>query len=246
MKRNTGCGCGSSKNMPAKSHDKCPEPQACDMATTRANNCFVVDTMAGGTEETVVLTDAVLQVLVEADIDLPTPAREIKQIRKNVSLNQCKVLPSTLDPNIVKVFITGVVHKNIQFVDSCSGVVRDFSVDVPFSCLQQLTVTTAPTDDFSVKNSVNERRIMAADGHGADRCTFGSISFEIFNEPIRCKLLAAIVNELDILKHFDSYGRFSRITEKMEVILVVKLSQLQQTGAGIQEALREKFKNFQG
>lgn len=230
MKRNTGCGCND--------HTGCPHQPASDKAHTKTVDCFNRSFSPAGDLQRVpvfdiptVLAEVELQANVEADIKLPTPAREIKWIRKNVSLKQCKAIRSQTDPDFVKVFVTGVVHKNIQYVESSSGFIKDFSTDVHFSCNQQVRVFNNVNEFLSRKASIDERRFIDDKGHGADRCTTGSHTFEFFNEPIECKLLFAEVNELDLLKDFDKFSRFNRITEKMEVVLVFKLLQTQQFDA---------------
>ena len=111
------------------------------------------------------LADFELEVDVEADIDLPTPAREIKSVRKNVTLKQCRAVPSSQSPKIVKVFITGVLHKNIQFIEECSGFVRDHSVDVVFTTIKRVKLDNPVRNpfghhdiEFSQKTSVDEFR----------------------------------------------------------------------------------------
>ena len=111
------------------------------------------------------LADFELEVDVEADIDLPTPAREIKSVRKNVTLKQCRAVPSSQSPNVVKVFITGVLHKNIQFIEECSGFVRDHSVDVVFTTIKRVKLDNPVMNpfgqqdiEFSQKTSVAEYR----------------------------------------------------------------------------------------
>lgn len=225
MKRNTSCGCND------HNHHGCPPQPDCDKARSITSDCVAVPFIGGDEETTVVLADVELQALVEANIKLPSFARDIKQIRKNVKLTQCKAIPAGGNPNAVKLFVEGVVHKNIQFVEDCNGWVRDFSVEIPFRCHRAVSVFNPPVfpfGEFSVKNNVFERRELAKDGHGADRCTTGSLSFEVFNEPIQCKLLAAAVNQLDTLQDFDNWGRFDKIEEKMEVFLIIKLFQKQQ------------------
>jgi hypothetical protein len=230
LKKNTGCGCGGHNDH--NGHKGCPPQPACDTVKSKSLFCDSEQFALPGTlEERVVLGDVLIQTLAEAHINLPTFASDIKHIRKNVSLTQCKALPVTGNPNFVKLFVEGIVHKNIQYVEDCSGVVKDYSVNVPFSCFQQVQLASPllfPFGEFSVKNNVLERRELAKDGMGADRCNFGSLTFEINNEPIKCKLLASAVNQWDILQNFDNWGRFDEITEKMEVILVIKLTQLQQ------------------
>ncbi|WP_313800721.1 CsxC family protein [Cytobacillus sp.] len=231
---NNGC-CGQGVAQNSK-HEVCPPLPACQEAKSKTLFCEADQFAAADTiEETVVLADVLIQTLSEADVQLPVPARDIKQIRKNVKLTQCKALPVVGNPLLVKLFVEGFVHKNIQFVDSCSGFVRDFNVNVPFKCFQQVELANPvafPFGEFSVKSNVLERRQLAKDGMGADRCNFGSITFEVNTEPINCKLLASAVNQWDILHNFDQWGRFNKITEKMEVILILKLTQRQQIVGG--------------
>jgi hypothetical protein len=232
LKKNTGCGCGGHNDL--NGHKGCPPQPACDTVKSKSLFCDSENFASPGgegVEERVILGDVLIQTLAEAHISLPTFASDIKHIRKKVQLTQCTALPVTGNPLFVKLFVEGFVHKNIQYVEDCSGVVKDYSVNVPFSCFQQVQLTRPlefPFGEFSVKNNVFERREIAKDGMGADRCNFGSLTFEVNNEPVKCKLLASAVNQWDILQDFDNWGRFQQITEKMEVILVIKLTQLQQ------------------
>lgn len=226
MKRNTGCN---------SSHG-CPPQLKCDQAKTLRVDCDNNSYPPDGkklkypvVDVPVPLAEVEVQAEVEADIYLPTAAREIKHMRRNVSLKQCKAIRSKMDPHKVKLFITGVVHKNIQYVESCSGNVKDYSVDVPFSCNQSVYVKNYPDyENLSQKNTVYERRFIDKHGMGADNCTGGAYTYEYYNEPIECKLLFSFVNDLDLYKDHDAWGRFSRITEKMEVGLFIKLLQEQQ------------------
>lgn len=231
MRRNTSCGCND---------HKCPPAKPCDKAKVKRVDCFsdsfepevfhpqdfpVIDVP-------VVLAEVELEANIESDIKLPTPAREIKNIRKNVSLKQCKAIAVPKFPNssskLVKVFITGVLHKNIEYVEDCSGVVKHFSTDVEFTCNETVKVFNKPVQFFSRKNSIDELRFLDKKGHGADRCVFGQFTDEDYNEPIECKPIFTEVLELDLLKDFDRFGRFNKITEKVEVFLLFKLLQTQQ------------------
>lgn len=225
MKRNTGCGCNS--------HDKCPPMQACNTAKTHDHFCEVINTTnTGAEEEIVVIADVTLGINVEADIKLPTPANDIKHIRKNVFLTQCEAIPEAPGElgfsDEISLYIEGYVHKNIQYSEGCSGNIKDFSVNVPFKCYQRITSVEPIATSFSQKsNQISEIRILAKDGMGSDRCDFGSITFENFNEPIKCKILKAEVIQRDFPKNFDTWGRFNKITEKMHVRLAVRLTQKQ-------------------
>jgi hypothetical protein len=226
MKRNTGCN----------SYHGCPPQSSCDEAKTLRVDCDSVSSPPYGrnlnyriADIDVPLAVVDLQVDVESDIYLPTPAREIKQMKRNVSLTQCKAIISSMNNGVVKLFVSGTVHKNIQYVEQCSGYVRDYSVEVPFTCIEAVKVYNEPSEEmFSKKTSVKERRFIDKKGHGADNCTSGAFTYEYYNEPIECKLLSSSVNDFDLYKDFDAWGRFSRITEKMEVVLCIKLLQKQQ------------------
>lgn len=211
------------------SHKTCP-PEHCDEADTKRVDCNSFGYNYYPTALIpIVLSDVELQALVESEITLPTPAKEIKNIRRNVSITQCKAIPSVLTPYEVKVFVTGKIHKNIQYVEECSGYVRDYSVNVPFSCNHSVYVSRTVKERFSKKSTLTNERIFIDDiGHGADNSQTGGRSFEWFNEPIECKLVFSAVNDLDLHKNIDGSGRFTKIIEKAEVVLLFLLLQSQQ------------------
>ncbi|WP_208639651.1 CsxC family protein [Halobacillus trueperi] len=225
MRKNTGCrnGYGHGK--------KCP-PLSSDVAKSKSLFTASEEFSTDDTEETIILGDVLIQSLTEADFELPSYARAIKNIEKNVSLTQCKAIPVVGNPGYVKLFVEGVVHKNIQYVEDGYGYVKDYSIDIPFKAYDQVELANDvqyPFDfPYSVKDNVLQRRELAKDGMGADRCEFGSLTFEIYNQPIKCKLLASAVNQWDIVHHFDNWGRFNKVTEKMDINLVIKLTQKQQ------------------
>lgn len=226
MKKNTGCGCND--------HNHCPPAPASDTVKSDSFGCEVEGfSPIDNVEETIVLQDVLIQTLVEADIKLPSYASDIKHIKKNVYLTQCKAIPVVGNEFFVKLFVEGYVHKNIQYSEDGNGCIKDYSVNIPFKCYHQVELASPVVfpfgTEFSVKQNVLERRELAKDGMGADRCNFGSFTFEINNEPIKCKLLASAVNQWDMTHNFDNWGRFNKITEKMEVLLALKLTQLQQT-----------------
>lgn len=227
MKKNTGCGHGHGH------HKKCP-PLSSDVAKSRSLFTESEEFATSEVENTVVLGDVLIQSLTEADFKLPSYARAIKNIEKNVTLTQCKAIPVVGNTGFVKLFVEGVVHKNIQYVEDGYGYVKDYSIDIPFKAYDQIELANDVAEPFgfeySVKDNVLQRRELAKDGMGANRCEFGSLTFEINNEPIECKLLAHAVNQWDIVHHFDNWGRFNKVTEKMDINLVIKLTQKQQPG----------------
>lgn len=195
----------------------------CDSASYLGGNAFIP----------VVLADAELQALVESEIRLPTPAREIKSIQRKVAVTQCKAIPSLINRGFfpeVKVFVSGVIHKNIQYVDDYKGYVHDYAVEVPFSCNQSFRVFEAPREFFSRKSTIsNERIFIDKMKHGADAHQTGGATYEFYNEPIECKLMFSLVNDLDLYKEVDKHGKFKKVIEKAEVVLFFKLLQNQQT-----------------
>ncbi|WP_226584271.1 CsxC family protein [Halobacillus litoralis] len=219
MRKNTGCGQG---------HKKCPPMPDSDRAKSKSVTAETASFFQGTEEITRVLGDVFIQSLVEADIELPSYARAIKNIEKNVYLTQCKAIP-VVGSDYVKLFVEGYVHKNIQYVEHDYGYVKDYSVNIPFKAYDKVQVGGTFPTFYSVKDNILQYRELAKDGMGADRCEFGSLTFEINNEPIKCKLLASAINQLDIAHHFDNWGRFNKITEKMDLNLLIKLTQKQQT-----------------
>jgi hypothetical protein len=232
MEKNNSCGCGK-----GHSHGKCPDMPVCDTAKSHDHFCEVSGAVVAGTEVDVVIGQVPIQALTESDIHLPDYASEIKVIRKNIFLTQCEAIPlrpaegtTTTD---VKLFVEGYIHKNIQYVEDCDGYVKDYMVNVPFKCFTRVNLPVAiPIPALSSKNSdAREIRELAKDGMGADRCTFGSNTFEFLNEPIRCKLVSWNLTEGNFLANFDKWGKFNKFTEKDDINLVIRLSQTQFTAA---------------
>ncbi|MEE6208543.1 hypothetical protein U3A55_00010 [Salarchaeum sp. III] len=189
-------------------------------------------------ERTVILADVPISSRVEADVELPSFANDIKHIRKNVHLTQCKVIP--IQPavplavpnttNLLDVYIEGYVHKNIQYSEDGYGYVRDYSVNVPFKCYQRVTLDPGNTANIAISqkgNQVQEVRVSGKDGMGADRCEFGSVTFENLNNPVECQLLRARVSERDFPEDFNVWGQFNNVKEKMTIDFVVRLTQKQ-------------------
>ena len=85
----------------------------------------------------IVLAELNLQINVDAIIDLPEPALEIKEVGKNLKITQCLLLQDT---NML--FIKGFVRKNIDYStrghcfnkEGVCGDIRHCTVDVPINC----------------------------------------------------------------------------------------------------------------
>ncbi|WP_209125421.1 CsxC family protein [Alkalihalobacillus sp. BA299] len=176
----------------------------------------------------VVVAHEQIQVDIESVDRLPKPAREIKRIRKNVHLTQCKVVQSGLTGN-VKLFLAGFVRKNIEFVTSCSGAIEHHTVEVPFSCVVPLTTTNFEDQLSSIKNGVVDILFNDKKGMGMDMKERGILTVENFNEKPFCELEQAFITELDISEDWKpGCNVFRTLREKIILDLELKVLQVQQ------------------
>ncbi|MDE5412692.1 CsxC family protein [Alkalihalobacterium chitinilyticum] len=199
----------------------------------------------------VVVADEWIQVDVEAVERLPKPAKEIKRIRKNVHLTQCKLVQSQFSnpespaygsygdtngngccpfyPGKYKLYIEGFVRKNIEYVPSCSGAVEHHTVDTPFHCVVKPDVYGFDPTKLSVKNGIYELVYNDKKGMGMDSKVQGFATYEYFNDMPFCKLEWAGVTELDIAEDWKKgCNVFRTVREKMIVEMRLKVLQMQQ------------------
>ncbi|RIW37319.1 hypothetical protein D3H55_04585 [Bacillus salacetis] len=185
--------------------------------------------VSGGTYVPVILAHVNLQTDIASHVKLPSYAKEVKSIKKNVSIKQCEVLKHPASRNKAKIFVKGTIHKNIQYVESCNGYLRDYSVDVPFTCIDEVYLSHADRQLDSQKSTLtHEYKYTSKKKHGADESKFGSYTYENFNEPIECVLKSADIFEIDLTKDYDKIGRFINLTERMDVNLWFMLVQNQE------------------
>lgn len=203
----------------------------------------------------VVLGETTVQIDMTAKIDFPEPVLEIKEVKKNFKLTQCRLLLPTN-----KLFIKGFVRKNIQYATPKSsfmrGVVssiRSLTVDVPFETVTEIDFINMPQfsknpdrDEFTyfTKNKLpkgfsNKEHLLSA-----DFSQFDQISGEVFNELPYCELLSSHFIEYDEALNremgevFDKNGdyvdapfeegTFTKLEEKMVIELTLKVLQKQQ------------------
>jgi len=147
----------------------------------------------------VVLAERTIQVDVESMIRLECPALEIKRIRKNLFLTQCRLLP-----RVGKLFISGFVRKNIEYatascVGDCaiSGDIKHTTVNVPFECFARIPFTANPV--INVNEAATELEIFDPHNIGRALREQDLESVENFNEKIFCELISARFNEVDIV-----------------------------------------------
>ena len=201
----------------------------------------------------VVLAEVNITIPVEADIKLDEEVIEIKRIRKNVYLNQSRIIPFSggTVPGTGLLFISGFVRKNIEYatnecrrhgsVNVC-GDIRHCTVEVPFNFTTRITFIREPI--FFENTIPSELEYFTDKNKGYNKCSDPVIgrnacdqSFfftEFFNEKPFTELVRADIAEIDILNNsdfdYDDYKekRVSTITEKLVLNLTLKVLQNQQ------------------
>ncbi|MGM0847058.1 MAG: CsxC family protein [Bacillota bacterium] len=215
------------KNSSFPGHSK---KKQCEKSNVKSVSCQADSyKVPGGTYVPVILAYVNLKTDISSQVKLPSPAKEIKSIKKNVSLKKCEVLQHPGSRGKAKIFVKGTIHKNIQYVESCNGYLRDYSIDVPFTCIDEISLPGADRKIKSQKSSLNhEYKYSSKNKLGADPYKAGSFTHEYFNEPIECVLKSADIFEIDLYKDYDNLERFTTLTENMEVNLWLMLVQNQE------------------
>ncbi|TYO95323.1 CsxC family protein [Desulfallas thermosapovorans] len=196
----------------------------------------------------VVLAELTVQINVDAKINLPEPAIEIKRVGKRLKVTQCRLLQNTN-----KLFISGFVRKNIEYStrkssnrDGICGNISHCTVDVPWSCVTAVDFnvgTPAPAlfnfenqFEYLVEQDLGPKfpakdRLMSG-----DLTELNQVSTEFFNELPFCELISATITEFnEAVNRKDPYGEnpfeefeFTSIQEKMVIDLTLKILQNQQ------------------
>lgn len=203
----------------------------------------------------VVLAEPVIQVDVESVIQLEEPAFEIKRIKKNLFITQCKLIDTDFGyecEKTGKLFLSGFVRKNIEYAtadcisdckDSVSGKIRHTTVNVPFRCVTRVKFDNPPKfceightkEMASFLGSVKGNDFCGQEIIGRDPCEMSFKHVECFNEKVFCELEEVKIFEDDILedpKHIGCSKKiensFDKIIEKMVIFIRLKLLQNQQ------------------
>jgi len=206
----------------------------------------------------VVLAELTIQINMDSLIDLPEPALEIKQIKKNVKLTQCLLLQDNeqqYTTNTNKLFIRGFVRKNIDYsTRECSdsegvcGDLKHCTVDVPFRCVTPVTFNGTPPapvvfntlaefgyfkrEDLTGPEFAEKDELLSS-----DLSEFNQESSEFFNERPFCELIKSRIVEFDeYVNRTRPEGvelpfeekEFTQIEEKMVVYLTLKILQNRQ------------------
>jgi hypothetical protein len=182
----------------------------------------------------VVLAEFTVEINNESKIKLCEPAIEIKRIKKNVFLTQCRLLGKT-----GKVFISGYVRKNIEYatVDCCNhsaicGDIKHTTVHIPFQCTTELKNLRKPELEFNPP--VKELTYYDEKNMGRSMKETDMYSEENFNEKVYCELVHAKIYEADIIHDWEKLNClqnehvFQTFIEKEVISLKIKLLQNKQ------------------
>lgn len=199
-------------------------------------------------------TTALVTVSIPAEtiFTLPAKALEIKKIKKRLKITQCRFFnfspPVTGFPqDTPKLFLGGFVRKDIQFTEAIrhtahtvEGNIKDFVVDVPFTCVVDLgsTLVLAPTlfgqqqeYEFLTTSSLPSGFSTKDELMSGDLSELNMVSNEFFNTLPTCRLIFSQINEMDdaldrvALKGgpFEE-GLFKKVQEKMIILIQLELT----------------------
>ncbi|MBU3158515.1 hypothetical protein KPL37_01855 [Clostridium frigoris] len=206
----------------------------------------------------VVIGEREIQIDVETVFKLNEPFFEIKRIKKNVYLTQCKLLPRSgiiaSDGTLIsgKLFISGFVRKNIEYATAdcvekeiVSGRIAHTTIDVPFTAVTEVVYTVPPV--VNVRGVQKEIDLLSS--CGCNDCTgtiMGKSGCEqyledniTFTENPYCELEGVRIFEDDINtdplyhKTNSKIQLYNKVIEKMVVYIRIKVLQLQQVNIPI-------------
>ena len=207
----------------------------------------------------VVLAEREIQIDIEAEFRLQEPYYEIKRIKKNVYLTQCKLLtPSGIinDGCLIsgKLFISGYVRKNIEYATAVctedkvvSGRIAHTTVDTPFTAVTEVEYSRPPiVNSRKVQNEIDFFSSCSCndcEGNFIEKSECEQ-SFEdniTFTENPYCELEGVRIIELDLhrdpIDHISDTNIFTynKLIEKIVVYVRVKVLQLQQVNIAVDD-----------
>jgi hypothetical protein len=206
--------------------------------TNSGTTLFVGPAVTTTIKVPIVTAEPTLQIVVETDIKLHPAATEIKRVKKNVFLEQVKLVPVALTRidntdyfNVTrgKLFVAGHIRKNIEYAShECKGTLQDRIVDVPFSGFTDIAAFTNPPiigiAETAEANFLNEKTNLDA---RLDKYFFNNLIK--YNEQPFGELVAANFFELDFSPTMTTpEGSFSTLREKIVLELTLKVLQVQQ------------------
>ncbi|AQS58827.1 CsxC family protein [Desulforamulus ferrireducens] len=247
----------NTENEHVETHADCPPCASvssntvinCESNLVPANNVITTGALA---KIPLVLAQFQVQLNINAKIDLPEAALEVKEIHNSTKVTQSRLL---LEPGIVgdsgNLFLKGFIRKNITYATvNCSnkeGVCGDLHhciVDIPFACTTTVTYAIPPLPP--VANSVEEFQFFRKQDLpvgfaekdkllSADMSEYNQVSVEYFNELPYCDLISSkivqydeFINRTDLSEEAPFEEKvFNCIEEKIVLTLTLQLLQKQ-------------------
>ncbi len=155
----------------------------------------------------VVISEADVQVYVDATIQLDDPALEITRVKKNVFLTRSQLL-LTDDKKSSKLLISGFVRNCIEYStansvgqSSVSGKIRFTVVNIPFKCFTKVDFITEPVVASNPQQFTSSA--LSPDGLGSDQYAISITNSEIMNEKIYCELIESKIRQIDLKKDIE-------------------------------------------
>ena len=196
----------------------------------------------------VVLTECNVTITIQSSHKIEDDVLEIKRIRKNVYLSQCKLIPNSENgkPNTGILFLDGFIRKNIEYSTDeynnnngvSRGKLKHVTFKIPFKCTTRVTFNTPPkynsnTPENNVEileNFINPCNTCDEAIQGENIRDKNIQLIEFFNEKVFCELISAEFIESDILENpiCKEYNKgYNKLTEKVVLLLTIKLLQNQ-------------------
>lgn len=174
----------------------------------------------------VVLSQFEIEFICEAVINFACEVEDIKSVKQNIYLNECRLIPKAN-----KLFIGGSIRKSIEYLSHNN--IKNVSAEIPFKCTTEIKYFTPPV----INNMIDQIEVetLRYDGTGIDLFEKSYASSECFNEKIYCKLVSDEIKQISIsgeeIKEKDKEkckDKFETLTDKMVVKLNLKLIQERQ------------------
>ncbi|MCU9614538.1 DUF3794 domain-containing protein [Caldibacillus lycopersici] len=203
----------------------------------------------------VVIGETTIQLNLDGNTEFPEPVLEIKEIKRNLKLTQCRLLLPTN-----KLFLKGVVRKNITYATPKQSTARyivsrihSLTTDIPFEAVTEIEFINQPifhptpeqenffffAKEKLIPDFSHKRRLLSR-----DFALHEQVTKEVFNEEPYCELISSKFIEFDeaidrktgrvigILGErmevpFDE-GTFYQMEEKMIVEITLRVLQKQQ------------------
>lgn len=193
-----------------------------------------------------------VSVPVESIITLPTDALEIKAIKKNLKLTQsrffnCVLSEACISQDTPKLFLAGFVRKDIQYSEivrqtatAVEGVIKDFVVDIPISCVIDLgrhlifpKVHYDQQREYGFARTTTLPSGFSSRDHmlSSDFTELNTVSETYYNSSPTCRLVFSQINEMDDALDrvplqggpFEE-GVFRTLQEKMIILIQLQLT----------------------